>query len=203
MKHAVELEIAERELHGQELQQAREIQQSLLPKGIPQVSGFEIEGAWEPASVVGGDYYDVIKLSETKLGICIADVVGKSVSAALLMANVQASVRAFATDSTAPSALCSRVNSVLCANIATGKFVTLFYAVLDAASGNLHYPPFVGLTVRTRRVINGCFVQGGQDQSLTSPVGFFELIPARNPTRPSSALLQVLRWKRVRNSGNN
>ncbi len=139
LQDAVELEIAERELHGQELQQAREIQQSLLPKEIPRVAGFEIEGAWEPASVVGGDYYDVIKLSETKLGICIADVVGKSVSAALLMANVQASVRAFATELTAPSVLCSRVNSVLCANIATGKFVTLFYAVLDAASGSLRY----------------------------------------------------------------
>ena len=139
LQHTVEIEIAGRELHGQELQQAREIQQSLLPKEIPQVSGFEIEGAWEPASVVGGDYYDVIRLSETKLGICIADVVGKSVSAALLMANVQASVRAFATESAAPSALCSRVNSVLCANIATGKFVTMFYAVLDAASGSLRY----------------------------------------------------------------
>ena len=68
----------------------------LLPKEIPQLAGFEIDGAWEPAHVVGGDYFDVIRLSETKFGICIADVVGKSVSAALLMANVQASVRAFA-----------------------------------------------------------------------------------------------------------
>ena len=139
LQQAIELEAAEHELQGRELQQAREIQQSLLPKEIPQVAGFEIDGAWEPARVVGGDYYDVIKLSETKLGICIADVVGKSVSAALLMANVQASVRAFATESTSPSALCSRVNSVLCANIATGKFVTLFYAVLDAEHGLLHY----------------------------------------------------------------
>jgi phosphoserine phosphatase RsbU/P len=139
LQQAIELEAAEHELQGQELQQAREIQQSLLPKEIPQVAGFEIDGAWEPARVVGGDYYDVIRLSETKLGICIADVVGKSVSAALLMANVQASVRAFATETTSPSALCSRVNSVLCANIATGKFVTLFYAVLDAEHGLLHY----------------------------------------------------------------
>jgi phosphoserine phosphatase RsbU/P len=81
---------------------------------------------------VGGDYFDVIKFSDTKLGICIADVVGKSVSAALLMANVQASVRAFASESVSPSALCARVNSVLCANIASGKFVTLFYGVLDS-----------------------------------------------------------------------
>lgn len=139
LQQRIEREAVERELQGQELQQAREIQQSLLPKEIPQVAGFEIDGAWEPASVVGGDYFDVIRLSETKLGICIADVVGKSVSAALLMANVQASVRAFANEAVSPSALCSRVNSVLCTNIASGKFVTLFYGVLDAPSGAFRY----------------------------------------------------------------
>ena len=139
LQSTLEQEAAARELHGQELQQAREIQQSLLPKEIPQVAGFEVDGAWEPASVVGGDYYDVIRLSPTKLAICIADVVGKSVSAALLMANVQAIVRAFATEATSPSALCSRVNSVLCANIASGKFVTLFFGVLDAERGSFHY----------------------------------------------------------------
>src|SRR6266498_576483 len=57
-----------------ELEQAREIQQNLLPKHIPQLAGFEIAGKWEPAKVVGGDYYDVIRLSENKLAICIADV---------------------------------------------------------------------------------------------------------------------------------
>ena len=139
LQQTIALEAAARERHGQELQQARQIQQSLLPKEIPQVAGFEISGEWEPARVVGGDYFDVIRLSETKLGICIADVVGKSISAALLMANVQASVRAFATETTLPSHLCSRVNSVLCSNIAAGKFVTLFYAVLDAEQRSLQY----------------------------------------------------------------
>lgn len=139
LQQAIEREAVERELQSQELQQAREIQQSLLPKEIPQIEGFEIDGAWEPARVVGGDYFDVIRLSEAKLGICIADVVGKSVSAALLMANVQAIVRAFASEATSPSELCTRVNSVLCANIATGKFVTLFYGVLDAERGLMVY----------------------------------------------------------------
>jgi phosphoserine phosphatase RsbU/P len=139
LQRNVELEMAERELQAQELEQAREIQRNLLPKEIPQLPGFEIACAWEPARVVGGDYFDVIKLSETSLGICIADVVGKSVSAALLMANVQASVRAFATESTAPSLLCARVNSVLCSNIASGKFVTLFYGVIDARNYELRY----------------------------------------------------------------
>lgn len=139
LQQTVDLEIAQRELQAQELERAREIQQALMPKEIPQIPGFDIAGAWEPARVVGGDYYDVIRLSESKLGICIADVVGKSVSAALLMANVQATVRAFASDAASPAWLCSRVNSVLCNNIATGKFVTLFYGVLDAERGVLEY----------------------------------------------------------------
>lgn len=139
LQHSVEAEAAQRELQEQELQRAREIQQSLLPKFIPQVSGFEIEGAWEPARVVGGDYYDVIRLSESRVAICIADVVGKSVSAALLMASVQATVRAFAPDAESPASLCTRVNSVLCNNIASGKFVTMFYGVLDADKGTFEY----------------------------------------------------------------
>ena len=139
LEQKVELVVAQRERHEQELEQAREIQQSLLPKQIPQVPGFEIDGTWEPARLVGGDYFDVIPLSGSKLGLCIADVVGKGVSAALLMANVQASVRAFATASTSPSALCSRVNSVLCSSISTGKFVTFFYGVLDAERGTFEY----------------------------------------------------------------
>ena len=139
LQQAIEQETALRERQEQELEQAREIQQSLMPKEIPQVPGFEIAGAWEPARVVGGDYFDVIRLSDKKLGICIADVVGKGVSAALLMANVQATVRAFAHESTTPSALCSRMNSVLNASIGIGKFVTFFYAVLDSHTRTVGY----------------------------------------------------------------
>ncbi|HZW92238.1 MAG TPA: PP2C family protein-serine/threonine phosphatase [Candidatus Eremiobacteraceae bacterium] len=162
LQRKIEVEVAERDLQGQELQQAREIQQSLLPKEMPHIAGFEIDGAWEPARVVGGDYFDVIKLSATKLGICIADVVGKSVSAALLMANVQASVRAFASEASSPSSLCTRVNSVLCANIASGKFVTLFYGVLDAEHNLLQYtnaghpcPILMGARGESKELENG------------------------------------------------
>jgi len=139
LQQVLDQETARRERQEQELQQAREIQQSLLPKEIPQLDGFEIHGIWEPAREVGGDYFDVIRLSDSKLGICIADVVGKGVSAALLMANVQASVRAFATEAVSPADLCRRVNSVLCSTISTGKFVTLFYGVLDAKRRTFRY----------------------------------------------------------------
>jgi sigma-B regulation protein RsbU (phosphoserine phosphatase) len=149
LQKAIQVDRDVRTSEAAELQQAREIQQNLLPKQIPQVAGFEIAGTWEPAKVVGGDYYDVIRLSENKLAICIADVAGKGISAALLMAHVQAAVRAFATESASPSEVCRRLNSVLCTNTATDKFVTLFYGVLDARQQVLRYtnaghlPPIV------------------------------------------------------------
>jgi sigma-B regulation protein RsbU (phosphoserine phosphatase) len=139
LEQTVESEMAERELQEEELNRAREIQQALLPKEIPQIEGFEIAATWEPARIVGGDYFDVIRLSEKKLGICIADVVGKGVPAALFMANVQATVRAYASESVSPAWLCDRVNSVVCANIAAEKFVTLFYGVLDGGQKTMQF----------------------------------------------------------------
>jgi sigma-B regulation protein RsbU (phosphoserine phosphatase) len=139
LEQTVESDMAERGLQEEELNRAREIQQALLPKEIPQIEGFEIAGTWEPARIVGGGYFDVIRLSEKKLGICIADVVGKGVPAALFMANVQATVRAYASESVSPAWLCDRVNSVVCANTTAEKFVTLFYGVLDAEQRTMQF----------------------------------------------------------------
>src|SRR5215472_5720563 len=72
LEQTVESDAAERELQQQELNRAREIQQALLPKEIPQIDGFEIAGTWEPAHIVGGDYFDVIRLSDTRVGVCVA-----------------------------------------------------------------------------------------------------------------------------------
>ena len=116
LQHSVERSTIRLEMQDQELERAREIQQSLLPKEIPQIPGFEVAAAWQPASTVGGDYYDVLRLGEHKLGICIADVVGKGVSAALLMANVQAAVRAFASDAEEP---CPALRQSQSASLAT------------------------------------------------------------------------------------
>lgn len=139
LQHSVDLGTAQLEMQEQELQRAREIQQSLLPKVIPQLPGFEVAGLWRPAQAVSGDYYDVFKLGSHKLGICVADVVGKGVSAALLMANVQAAVHAFARESESAAQLCGKVNALLYENIAVGKFVTFFYAVLDGNTRTLQY----------------------------------------------------------------
>lgn len=132
LQKTIDIGSAELAVQKEELQRAREIQESLLPKTIPQIAGFELAAAWRPAREVSGDYFDVFRLGESKMGFCIADVVGKGVSAALLMANVQAAVRAFASESESPASMCTKVNRLLCENIATGKFVTFLFGVIDS-----------------------------------------------------------------------
>ena len=132
LQHSVETSTAQLQQQDQELQRALEIQQSLLPANIPQIAGYSIAGAWQPARVVGGDYFDVLRLDDHRVGICIADVAGKGMASALLMANVQAIVRAFAKDSETPAHMCSRINRLLCESMAKGKFVTFLYGVLDS-----------------------------------------------------------------------
>lgn len=139
LQHTLEAGAARLEQQEEELQRAREMQQSLLPKEIPQLPGFDIAGAWRPARVVSGDYFDVFRLDDHRLCISIADVVGKGMSAALLMAHAQAAVRALSSQSGSPASLCGRVNRLLCENIATGKFVTFFYAILDSQARTLEY----------------------------------------------------------------
>ena len=139
LQKTVEKGTAEIQVQRQELFKAREIQESLLPKVVPQLKGFEISAAWRPALEVSGDYFDVFRLGENRVGVCIADVVGKGVSAALLMANVQAAVRAYAVENVGPAAVCGKVNRLLCENIAVGKFVTFLFGVLDSETRSFAY----------------------------------------------------------------
>jgi sigma-B regulation protein RsbU (phosphoserine phosphatase) len=139
LQRMVQAGAARLEVQDEELQRAREIQESLLPKVIPQLPGFEVASAWQPARAVGGDYFDVLKLDENRLAICIADVSGKGVPAALLMANVQASLRASVRDLDSPACVCSIINGMLCESIAADKFVTFFCGVLDAGTRTFRY----------------------------------------------------------------
>jgi sigma-B regulation protein RsbU (phosphoserine phosphatase) len=149
LQRVVEIGNTRSQEQTEELNKAREIQEGLLPKKIPQVKGLEVAGAWQPASVVGGDYFDVLKFSDSKIGVCIGDVVGKGMSAALLMANLQASFRAFAAEEVSPGALLGKLNEVVCNNIASDKFVTFWYCTIDTAECRLtyasagHWPPIL------------------------------------------------------------
>jgi len=124
---------------AQEYAEAREIQERLLPKAIPQVPGLEISGSSRPARIVGGDYFDVFKLGERRLGLCIGDVAGKGMPAALLMSNLQAVVKALATDDISPETLMAKANRVMWVNTTEDKFITLFYALVDAERRTLQF----------------------------------------------------------------
>src|SRR5215204_251724 len=129
----------EDEAERRELSEALKIQQRLLPQQVPQIDGWELAASWQPAAGVGGDCFDTIRFGESKLAITIADVVGKGIPAALLMSNLQAAVRAFASEAVEPMALCQQVNRILCGNIAEGRFISFFYCVLDAVTGVMTY----------------------------------------------------------------
>lgn len=123
----------------QDAEKALDIQQGLLPKEIPQIPGCQISGAWKPARIVSGDYYDVLKFDERSVGLCIGDVVGKGMPAALLMSNLQAAVRVLASASMEPQSLCEQVNRLTLGNMPLGKFITFFYGLIDAETYRLTY----------------------------------------------------------------
>ena len=132
-----------------ELAEARAIQQGLLPRELPQISGYQLASSWQSAGTVGGDYFDVLALSDDTYGICIADVAGKGMPAAFLMSNLQAAVRALSSPAVSPDILCARLNSLMVRNTAEDRFITFFYAHLQQKSRRLvfancgHNAPFV------------------------------------------------------------
>jgi len=130
-------------------EEAQRVQRALLPDALPSLAGCDIAARWLPALGVGGDCYDVLRFSDRRFAVAIADVIGKGVPAALLMSNLQAAVRVYASPDADPAEVCGRVNRLLYRNIAAGKFVTFCYAVVDldapaiAFSNAGHNPPIV------------------------------------------------------------
>lgn len=134
---------------GREQHEAQAIQRALLPPDLPEVPGCDIAVRWTAASGFGGDWYDVAVVSTGRLALCIGDVCGKGLPAALLMANVQASARAFTAADMPPSAVVTSLNRDLLRHVGLHRFVTLCCAVYDPASHRLtysnagHIPPIV------------------------------------------------------------
>ncbi len=134
---------------SRELEHAQRIQRALLPSPLPEIDGCQMAAMWKPATAFGGDCYDMLRFSPTRLGLSIADVAGKGLPAALLMANLQASVRAFGVDDARPETVTRQVNRALCRHTPLDRFVTFFYAVIDTSTGTLacsnagHSPPIL------------------------------------------------------------
>ncbi|MGB2867156.1 MAG: SpoIIE family protein phosphatase [Bacteroidota bacterium] len=133
-------EALEKQRMEDELQIAREIQQGLLPESLPPIPGFEVAALNISSKQVGGDYYDIILRDNKEFVLGIGDVSGKGTPAALLMANVQAALRALAPLKTSLASTTARINDLTCANTRGGsKFITFFWGVLDAASREFRY----------------------------------------------------------------
>ncbi len=122
-----------------ELRNAREVQNVLLPQEDPKVVGFRVNGTNLPAKIISGDYYDYIDLHDGKLGVVIADVSGKGVSAGLLMAMCRSLLRAVSLTNASPSAVLAAVNGFLFPDIREDMFISLIYGILDPESGTLTY----------------------------------------------------------------
>jgi phosphoserine phosphatase RsbU/P len=122
-----------------ELEDARRIQRGLLPATLPRIPGWDLAAACDEAASVGGDTYDVIQLDASHLAVCLADVAGKGVPAALLAANLQAAVRSIVVGPIDPAEACARINARLCGSVPDDRFITFFLAVIDTSTGRLRY----------------------------------------------------------------
>jgi sigma-B regulation protein RsbU (phosphoserine phosphatase) len=132
-------ELVERRHLEKELAIAREIQMSFLPKSAPRIPGFDLAGTALAHDEVGGDYYDFIPTGETRLGIAIADVSGKGIPAALIMAGFRMSLLAEIRNEFTIRAVMRKVNSLLHESLERDRFVTAFYGVLDIRNRVLIY----------------------------------------------------------------
>lgn len=132
-------ELAAKQRLEQELRVAHDIQQMLLPRECPKIRGIEIAATSTPAQEVGGDYFDFIQLDEHRYGIAIADVAGKGIPGAMVMASVRASLRAEAQPDRSPRMVLQRLNRRLKADTAANVFVTMTYAVLDCRTMKLNF----------------------------------------------------------------
>jgi sigma-B regulation protein RsbU (phosphoserine phosphatase) len=123
----------------EEQDEARRIQQNLLPRSAPSLSGFQLEAECVPAGAVGGDWYDYIPLADGRVAIVLADVSGKGMPAALMMAATRGIVRSLAPLASGPGEVLARVNQMLLDDVPTGRYVTMIYAVVDAALRTLTF----------------------------------------------------------------
>ncbi len=136
---AAQVELAQKERMERELELARQVQQSVLPRTFPQIPGYQFAARNEPARQVGGDFYDVITLDQDTFGVAIADVSGKGMPAALYMALTRSLLLAEARRARSPRTVITNVNQLLLELGEPNMFVTVFYGVFERAARRLTY----------------------------------------------------------------
>jgi len=129
----------ERQKMSREANEARKIQQALLPRSSPYIPGFVISGLSTPAGAVGGDWYDFIAFADGRWGLVLADVSGKGTAAALLMSATRGMLRSLAEAACSPSEVLTKLNQLLVNDFPSGRFVTMLYGVLDPVARTLTF----------------------------------------------------------------
>ena len=122
-----------------ELKEAQEIQTRLMPESTIRLDGFDLSCVWRSAGTIGGDYLAAFPLSNDRTALCIADISGKGLPAALMMSNMQAALRSEATRNLMPRELCTRLNELMADNLPLNRFITCFYGELDTRRRRLHF----------------------------------------------------------------
>jgi len=140
----------QKQIITRELEQAADIQRRLLPREAPVVPGYELAGHNLPCQTVGGDYFDFFPYADGRIGLALGDVSGKGMQAAILMSTVKGGMQVlFGETPDDVAKLMSRLDRTVAANFPRNRFVTLFYGILDPATGELtycnagHNPPFL------------------------------------------------------------
>jgi phosphoserine phosphatase RsbU/P len=209
----------EAQLH-RELIEARELQENLLTNPVLAVPGLEIAIKWQPATTVGGDYVAAFEIDDEHAALCVADVVGKGLPAALLMSNFQAALQSLALQYASPADVSTRLNRVFYSNTPLHKFITAFYGVVNIPNRRFtftnagHNPPLLvhanGDCVRLEAggSVLGAFADltyaqstvqlGAGDRLLLFTDGLSEAVDVNNEQFGEQRLIDLLREHRER-----
>ena len=154
------------EVLNREVEVAAEIQRTLVPSHLPSGKNYQLSSIYKPHFAVGGDYYDVVEFPEENIAFCIADITGKGVSAALLMANFQANFHALITRRPTLEEIVHEMNAAVHRVTQGDKFITLFLAKYNAGDRSLQYinaghaPPLLLMKGEVTPLKTGCTVLG-------------------------------------------
>ncbi|MDZ7344686.1 MAG: SpoIIE family protein phosphatase [candidate division KSB1 bacterium] len=122
-----------------ELELSHKLQRALLPQQLPEIAGLQVAAFSQPATIVGGDYFDFFRFRDGAHGLAIADVMGKGLPASMLMASLQSSLRILVPESVSPAAVVQRLNGLFCHNIHLIRFITLFLGHYNSETRVLTY----------------------------------------------------------------
>ena len=164
-----------------EIELAGEMQRTMIPKTFPQGKGYDLASIYQPKEGVGGDYFDFVELEEGKIAFCIGDISGKGISAALLMANFQATFQGLIRQGSPLDDLVRILNTAVLRIAKGDKFITFFIAEYDLRTEKLHYinaghnPPFLIMNGKVRQLDKGSVFLGTFDDIPQIEIGEIDI----------------------------